>query len=249
MFRYFKFIMCFAHFYIFAESYNVFYLQGTAKAFLDGKKDAQGKVQTQSLKLKDQLETPFTIKTGNNSVLIIRSKTKINKIAANTIIEFKENKNKSEFNISSGGFVTRFTKPKNMQVNNDIVINSRSASLGVRGTTFMYHVDKKSQKNFLSVKEGVVAYQGINSQDEIEVAKGLSAISNKNNQNLEPRSYEFQEHINWDLEDTSKDLSQPQKLYSSFEKVWNKYKEEMEFTWKNRNKEMEDKWKTWKKSN
>jgi hypothetical protein len=113
--------------------------------------------------------------------------------------------------------------------------------LGVRGTKFFAHVGEK-QNTILSVKEGKVDFQGVNSSEKLLVEDGLSSMTNQKNQTINKRDMGIVNKVNWELDDTNKDLSQSNKLFSHLDKVWTQYKHEMEVKWEKRKDSQEKKW-------
>lgn len=237
------FILCLSFVGFAEESFHVFFVKGKASVFI---LNAKGQFEESSLRPKMTVKTPFRIVTYSNSLVVIKSKTKTNKIESDSKIDFMESEDISHIDIKQGTFLSNFLN-SNKSNKSRLIIKSRTASLGVRGTTFAFYADKNSDKNFLSVKEGVVSYQAKNSNQDVEVSRDNSVTLNERLQNLKPNSYEFQKYINWNLEDTSQPMDQPKSLYTSFNKVWSEYKKEQEFLWENRNKEMNDKWKSMSK--
>lgn len=226
------------------EQFQVLFIKGSAKVFQLGNND---KFSESKLSVKQKITTPFRIETAAKSLVLIKSATKTNKIDENSKIDFMDSQNESVVDIKQGTFLSSFNNPKKNS-KSKLKIKSRTASMGVRGTTFMFYADKANKKNFLAVNEGIVSYRGENSKEEINVSMNNSITVNEKLQNLSPGQYEFQNYINWSLTETDAQLSQPQELYKSFEKIWSEHKKEQEFLWKNRNEDMNKKWKSMSKN-
>ncbi|EQC46678.1 sigma factor regulatory protein, FecR/PupR family [Bacteriovorax sp. Seq25_V] len=226
------------------EVYSVLYFKGDVTAYTLNEK--KGFVPSK-VREKQTLATPFRIETGSNSLIVIKSKSKTNKIDSKSKIDFMETGKDAVVDVKYGSILTRFINKRKLK-GYEMKIKSRTAAMGVRGTTFIYYSEPRTGKNFLAVDEGAVSYKGKNSNNEVGVNKKQSIISNSDFKNLAPKDYAFQRHINWELEVGRNTLSQPEALYESFNRVWEEHKKDQEFTWQKRNKDMENKWKSMSKN-
>jgi hypothetical protein len=184
-----------------------------------------------------------TIKTGSRSLAIVKSPRTSFKIMQNSqmTLVFKKN-GKQVVDLQRGGALIKLNKSLKKSLSSDaLTVRTKTASVGVRGTTFMTYSGKENQ-SILSVKEGLVDFKGQQSGKAVKVGAKKSTMTNKNNQNLKPRSFGLQSKINWSF-DPKDDLSQPKEFFTHTERIWSKYKEEQEFIWNNYKKEQNDTWK------
>lgn len=182
------------------------------------------------------------IKTGETGLAIIKAPELTVKLMKNSRIRlaFKD-ENKTYGRLSRGGAVFELMKSKIVKGNHDrLQIRTKTASIGVRGTTFMAF-NGKEKNSVLTVKEGEVLFQGEASERSISVGKSQTTLTNVENKTLRPRSSSLVDEVNWSF-DTKKDLGQTDKFYSQVEKVWQMYKKEQEVAWKDYKKENEEVW-------
>ncbi len=189
------------------------------------------------------LKSGDTIRTGDRSLAVVKSPRTSFKLIQNSemTLVFKRN-GKQVVDLERGGALIKLNKSLKKALSSDaLTVRTKTASVGVRGTTFMTYSGKENQ-SILSVKEGLVDFKGQRSGKAVKVGAKKSTMTNKNNKNLKPRSFGLQSKINWSF-DPKDDLSQPKEFFTHTERLWSKYKEEQEFIWKNYKKEQNDTWK------
>ena len=69
---------------------------------------------------------------------------------------------------------------------------------------------------------------------------------NQKQQFIKPRNYGWEEKINWKFNPQNGKLAQPQQLWSSMRKSWNKYKHEQEYKFKQYKQSQQNAFKQWK---
>ncbi len=184
--------------------------------------------------------------TGEKAVAVIRSKKLILKMIEKSSITIKEIREKIIVDIETGGAVTQYlgNKLKNA-LSPELEVKTKHTSMGVRGTTF-FAFNHKNQTSYLTVKEGEVEFKAKNSDEKLSVRNGNTTFTDTLQKGVKPKKVGFEEYINWELNDTKKDLSQPRQLFAKLDVEWNQYKKENEKKWKDNNDSMEDQWKKFK---
>lgn len=203
---------------------------------------APGKDKFSTLKKGDEVVSKSIIKTEENSLALLKNSTMTTKVIQRSMIKITISKSgKAAATIGNGGALFRYLKGPKSSKRAGLKIKTKTASLGVRGTTFMVYSGEKNN-SILSVKEGSVDFRGKSSLSDINVGAGNSTMTNQQNKNLKPRDFGLQEKINWALK-KDEPLEQPKEFFSAAEKMWQQYKKEQEFIWKSYKNEQEQKWK------
>ena len=191
------------------------------------------------------------IKVAPKSLVLIKFKYQTIKLIETSTIKVAQlEKEYMKISLDSGGMIINQLKKKlreNSQERAPLEIKTASASIGVRGTTF-FAFQGKNGETVLSVKEGTVGFQSLNSVNEVSVTDDSSSMSNADFKNLKPRKFGFEKEINFNF-DSTKDLESSENLISQLEKSWKKYKNEQEFVWLDKKNNEESQWDQWKKLN
>lgn len=197
------------------------------------------------------LETGDLIKTSENSLVIIKSSASTLKISSNSVMKLNfDNPEVINSDILIGTAVIRFLNKKLRPSTKEMMtVKTPTASLGVRGTRFFTFVGKKKNNVILSVDNGIVAFAGTNTNNEVLVRKNSSSMVNMKSNILKSRKFGFEKLINWSVDDRSEDLKHDGSLSSSLEKTWVKYKNENAKIWKKHTKENENLWEKFKNNN
>lgn len=218
--------------------------------FFKGKVQIHRSGQPLKVKKKMKLKSGDIITSGKRSMAIVKSKFATIKVMQKSriLLDFPKNK-ELDATIDKGGAVVKFirklkTSNREKRPEEQVTVRTRTASMGVRGTTFMAFVGK-DENSILSVKKGLVKFQGNASQKGLEVAKNLSTMTNKNSQTITQKNYGIVNKVNWEMDDMSKDLFQSNKLFSHLDKVWKNYKHAQEVKWSDYKGTQDKKWKNW----
>jgi hypothetical protein len=233
---------------LFAFSMTTFALSGKLVFYKGDVKVIRDKAYI-SIKKKMKIESGDIIVTGRKSLALIKSKYTTIKVIQNSkmLLDFPTD-DKLDATVDKGGAVIRLinkihrNQNKRKKSDQSITINTRTAAMGVRGTEFFTYVGK-NQNSILAVKEGIVDFRGLGSSRALLVEENKSTMTNQKKQTIDKRQMGIVDKVNWNLDDTSEDLSQPTNLFSHLEKVWENYKHEMEVKW-SKYKDSQD--KTWK---
>ncbi len=216
----------------------------------------KGKASIINAKVKMDLKKGMKIYPGNiiildkGSLSIIKFPMQTMKILESTEIKIDSLKiDDSKFKLSIGGIIVEQTKQKLKDMNNNsaLKIKTPSASLGIRGTTFLAYAGEKKQ-TVLSVNEGSVHFLGNLSSQEVAVPPQTSMMTNDEEKNIRPRAFGFEKDINFNLNHTS-NIEMKSDLFSKIEKEWQAYAKEEEYRWEEHKKNDESVWNEWKKSN
>lgn len=127
-------------------------------------------------------------------------------------------------------------------------VNSRYASLGVRGTNFFTHVTNNDQLS-MAVNHGEVMVDSNVSQLAIPVKGGEGTITNQDNRLIKPRKFSWHEKINWNTDPKHGELNMPNDLFKEIEKQYQQYKNEQEMQFKNYQDTQQRKLDKWKDFN
>lgn len=158
------------------------------------------------------LKSGDTIRTGDRSLAVVKSPRTSFKLIQNSemTLVFKRN-GKQVVDLERGDALIKLNKSLKKALSSDaLTVRTKTASVGVRGTTFMTYSGKENQ-SILSVKEGLVDFKDQKSGKAVKVGAKKSTMTNKNNKNLKPRSFGLQSKINWSF-DPKDDLSQPKEF-------------------------------------
>lgn len=186
-----------------------------------------------------------------SSMAIIKFKYQTIKIEESTKIKIAELDDEfTKISLENGALVINQLKKKlreSLIEKGPLEIITKTASIGIRGTTFFAYQGIQNQ-TVLSVQEGKVEFVAKNSKGKVLVDDGNSSMSNEENKNLRPRVFGFEKEINYNL-DPKKDITSGAGLKSAIETTWTKYKSEQEFLWQDKKKNEESQWDQWKKLN
>lgn len=202
---------------------------------------APGKKKFSRLKKGQSVESRSLIKTEKNSLALLKNSTMTTKVIQNSLVKIvSSKKGKSSATISAGGALFRYLKKAKSSSRSGLKVRTRTASVGVRGTTFMVYSGEKNN-SILSVRKGSVDFRGKSSLSDVNVGAGNSTMTNQRNKNLKPRDFGLQDKINWTLKDDGP-LEQSKEFFTATEKLWEQYKKEQEFIWKSYKNEQQQKW-------
>jgi len=213
---------------------------------------------SKTLLKNDILNVGDSVITDANSLAVVKLPTETIKVNESSSFKLAEsNAINDVLVLDLGAIIVHKLKKKLIdslneteQVKNkkaSLIIKTHSASIGVRGTTFFAYSGKNDQ-TVLSVDEGVVAFKGSSSEQEVMVNENNSTMTNEDNKNLEARKFGFEDKINYALDPNEK-LECKSDLYVSIENTWQKYKKEQEAAWKKQVDSETDKWERWKNKN
>ncbi len=195
-----------------------------------------------SLRKSQKVPNGSIISTGKNSLALLKNKAMTIKVMQSSLLKIDTKLEQSDVSLQRGGSLIHFLKKKRRASGApELRVKTKTASIGVRGTTFMVYTQPKKH-SILSVKEGTVDFQGHSSQSALSVETGKTTMTNQMSQNLRPRNFGLQKLINWNLS-PDKPLSQREEFFSAAEQTWQQYKSEQEFIWKQYKNEQEQKWK------
>lgn len=229
---------------------KIFYMKGDVY-HLRGKEISKAKENLELIE-NDQ------IKTTQNAVLILSfgkdftSKMKLDR-GTTVVIEKSKFGNSGASNSSpamlssvilkAGNILVNYDKDKSSAAKDDkgkekdndykFEVKTKSAAMGVRGTTFFAYVNKDNpNQTSMSVKEGVVDVRnGDSEKDKVSVKESMStfALDSKDAKNImEPSKQTWQEKINWELSpEGGKDLMQPSALFDEIEKKYKEWQEDI----------------------
>jgi ferric-dicitrate binding protein FerR (iron transport regulator) len=126
-------------------------------------------------------------------------------------------------------------------------VQSKIAAIGVRGTEFFVYAE--ADKQMTTLREGKLEMIAARSAATLKFDSGLTVATNVKKQLIRPKKFIWQEQINWSTNESSKDLLQPEGLFSKVAASWNRYKDEQEFRYREYTKDMENKLNNWNKDN
>lgn len=219
---------------VFADTYQIVHLKGDV-SIIRGSNDLTA---AKNFKLQNK----DLVKTGEDSLAIIKSSRLTLKVVENSKVSIAELDKEILVDIDQGGVVANYVKQKIKDaVGTKLNVKTRHTAMGVRGTTFFAY-NHKNQTSYLTVKEGEVEFQGRNSSKSEFVSLGKTAFTDSSLKSLKPKKVGFEADINWELSNMKSNLSQPKKLFSKMEEQWNNYKKENEKKWKDHKNSMEDQW-------
>lgn len=171
------------------------------------------KINSKTIKKGHKLKANDTISTGKKSLAVIKlndkSTIKLDKnsqIKVTSIVD-KLKPTKVQLSIGSAFFnvlkkkqVDR-TKPAKFQV------RTKSAAMGVRGTTFFVSAQGKANNydTWMCVKEGLVEAKRANSKNTVMVKTGEGVKLAKNEKIESPRPLPWTQGLNWEF-NTDKDI-------------------------------------------
>ncbi len=200
------------------------------------------------------LQIGDVITTEKGSIALLKSPQQAIKISEQSSFQVTDiNKNNQTFTLNSGAIVVSKIRKLmldaliNKAKDPSLVIKTRTAAIGIRGTTFFVYKGINDQ-TVLNVNQGLVAFQGTASEKELLVAKDSSTMTNEKNQNLKPRKFGFEDKINYSLDPKEK-LESSSDLYTTIEATWSKYKKEQEVAWQKQVDSETKKWEKWKEEN
>lgn len=222
---------------LYAQSGRLVFMKGNVSFRLQGSKNYK------KMKKGAVVKTGDVIKTGSDGLAIIKNDLMTIKLTKNSLLKLNFRSNgRVSARVTRGGAIFKVMKNK-LSKKDDLYrlkVRTKSASVGVRGTTFMVY--NGEQKNSMTmVKEGIVDFQGYGSNFAVAVNSDKTAMTNQEKKNLKPRNLGLAQKVNWEL-DTKKQLRQSDEFYAHAEKLWQAYKKEQEIQWKNYKKEQQDLW-------
>ena len=192
------------------------------------------------------------ITVDKDSLAVFKFKNQTIKINENTKVRLIDlDSSHAEVRLGYGGVIIHQLKSKFNEINKSnypaLIVSTKTASMGIRGTTFFVY-NGEHEQTALNVLEGTVGFKSLASNDELNVTNQQSSMSNSTNKNLKPRKFGFEDKINYNL-DPDKNLESDKVLVSMIEEEWKNYKDEQEFLWKAKKSEENDQWENWKKLN
>jgi hypothetical protein len=182
--------------------------------------------------------------TGKSGLVVIKSLASTYKVSRKSELKL-DLKTKEIINskINYGSVVVEFLKHKlKKSKGKRLMVKSKTAVFGVRGTKFFSYVDPENENSILSVEHGAVSFKGKKSEDETLVKMNSSSMTNKKMKSIKQRKFGFEDKINWNVEDTGRSLKHKKGLFIALSETWNKYKNENAKTWKKNTDEMENLW-------
>lgn len=162
-------------------------------------------------KKNDQLKNHQTIKTGERALAILSfDGGSTVKLQASTSLKVKYSKikeiEKTIFRLIKGSLFTRFHKSSTSNLN----IQTKTASLGVRGTEFFTSYGKKGSKDlWMCVNKGKVAVRAKGEKNITLVKEGegiVVKISNNLAKTSAPKPLPWTKKLNWKLDPKMGDL-------------------------------------------
>lgn len=221
---------------------------------------AKGKVSIFHQNKKNPLVKDFTLSVGDiieteaGALAILKFPNETVKVNEKSSFQVLEINSKNDlFAVSKGAVIVNKIKKSildnlnNNEKNVPLIIKTKYASIGVRGTTFFLYQGEKDQ-TVLSVKEGTVAFKADASEHDVFVKKDNSSMTNEENKNLKAQKFGFEDKINYALDPKEK-LESSSDLYSAIEQAWGKYKKDQEALWQKQLDTETDNWSNWKKKN
>ncbi len=170
------------------------YVRGTVTVERSG-------VQIQVLKNSEILENDI-IRTSKKSFALIKfpSGTQI-KVDPKSKLTVKNYIREFNFNLDRGGTIFQVKKRKDIFFK----VNTRTASMGVRGTTFYINQSKNSDLSWACVKEGSIEVIHNKSNKKVIVNEGLG-VSVEDNIS-KPEALAWTRGINWNLNESDKGIN------------------------------------------
>ncbi len=189
------------------------------------------------------------IKTRKNELLIMKSQASTYKITPHSFVKLDLSVSEIiQSEVAWGSVVVHFAKDLLSESNNEsskkeiveLKIKTKSASLGVRGTTLFTYVEKSGETT-TSVEHGHVNLA--QKEQSIDIRDGQSLMVSGVVKNKKAESLGFEKHINWSLDEKGGKLDHPAQLFESIQKKWDDYKQENQKTWESYKDGMNKKWR------
>ena len=210
----------------------------------------RGKVIEKKLSVGTSIKSGDMIQTKRDSLAIIKSDNTTIKVIADTVlmIEFPKDKD-LELTIAEGGTVVNYLRGKlHQKLNKGVTVTTKSAALGIRGTKFMVYA-KGDEYSLLDVNRGQVAFKGNGSQKNVLIGEKETVMTNALKKTIAPSSSTLGDTINWETDDTTKNLDQPESFFQNVAVLWEKHKHDEEVKWEKYKSEQENLWEEHQKKN
>lgn len=216
----------------------------TEIVFTKGNSQLKRANNTMPLSKNMVLKHDDTVVTGDRGLVVLKSKASTYKVSRNSRLVLDLNtKEIVNSNLDYGSVVVEFLKDNLSESKGQpLNIKTVSSSFGVRGTKFFSYVDRRNKNSVLSVERGEVAFKGVKATNETLVGGRKSSMTNVKSEQITPRSFGFENEINWNLSSRGGPLSHSDKLFSSLDEAWQEYKNEKAQAWKKRNEDMDSVW-------
>lgn len=213
-------ILSMISFFSFAQVGQILHQKGEV-FILRANKEIQSKKNIE-LKLSD------SIVTKKNAIAIVKlsdlSIIKINENSSIKITNLLDNKSPTTIELNEGS--SFFKVDKSRKTNTDkLLIKTRTASLGVRGTTFFTAVlnTKTESDTWMCVEEGEVVAKNINTRESkvVKTGEGLKISTEAKLQN--PRFLPWTKGLNWELDykNSDKDIENKLNIRDAYEDILN----------------------------
>ncbi len=132
--------------------------------------------------------------------------------------------------LKTGNVIVNFL---NKDQKENLYVKTKTAALGVRGTTFFTDVGDGEQMS-MGVDSGAVAVKSENNPKNVLVSKGLGTIVSNEGDILSPKKPKWFAYVNWNFDSSKGSLEHDAKLFKSIKQqydAWNKEIEEQKKRW------------------
>lgn len=151
----------------------------------------------------DKIQAQDVIVTGKKSLAVVKlndaTVIKINESSQLSLNHLFTDKNPTQIGLSKGSAF--FKANKDAKSKTKLVIKTRTASLGVRGTTFFAAVatQKNATDTWMCVQEGVVIATSLNTKESKKVLAGQGVKISDTTKLQDPRFLPWTKGLNWEF--------------------------------------------------
>jgi hypothetical protein len=206
--------------------------------FIKGKVYKLTETTMNPIKKGEYLDHGEWVETGERSIAILgfdkdyRSKMKV---MQNSKVQItKRDKKRAEANLSLGGIIVKYLIGGEKKSNEiKFKVKAVSASMGVRGTTFLTYIGPLDSTIGV-VKEGEVEVISYKDKKPLMLSSGFGTMTNLHEKLLAPKKYSWIKQINWSMDGSDPDTLQPDSILQAINRSWGKRRLEDSFNHKGR---------------
>ena len=208
---------------------TVFHKKGTVFAY-------KGTKSVRQIKKNDKVYVGETVHSKDKSLLVLEfsNKSKL-KVDANSIIRIEKliNERMEKGGDHKNSLVLKlgsvFMKYVNKQKEENFVLKTRSASMGVRGTEFFAHIGgPREEKLAMTVNEGVVVVSSEFKSEQREVSKSFGTLVKSDGSIVEKKQFKWSQKLNWNQDPEEGNLETPAEVFKQIEADWDLYAKDVE---------------------
>jgi len=159
-----------------------------------------------ALKKGSEVSFNSTITTDKNSLIVIKftdgTTIKVNGDSEVFLKSFSNGASGTEISVRKGSSFFNYIKRKIVKDSIPLRVTTRTASMGVRGTTFFVAVNeiKNNTDTWMCVKEGIVSSTSLSTKQTKDVKAGEGIKISSNDRLTAPRFLPWTKALNWKLD-------------------------------------------------